>query len=407
MALNPMGKVPALRHGDTIVTEAAAICAYLADVFPRAELAPPPGSRERGPYYRWLFFAAGPVEAANTNKALGVAVPPERSAMVGYGTQERTLATLEDQLQRSEYIAGDRFTAADVYVGSHIGLGMTFGAIDKRPAFERYWALVGKRPAALRAREIDDIACSGAERPADGGSTRAGKRSIMRLKGKAALVTGAGQGFGFGIAEAFVREGARVACLDLKGDVAEAAAKRFGPSAMALQARRFKPQRCRARGERSDRRSRARRHRCQQRRHDAQKQAADGRRRRRSSTVFSPSTSNRSCSPPRPSFRICGLMAAASLSTSAQPRLCAPSGLDRLQRLERRRACDDEIDGGRASARQDPRLRASAGRRRDAAARDVPGRGHAGEARRLPRDSAARPLFDAAGHRRGGAVPGE
>jgi glutathione S-transferase len=156
LAINPMGKVPTLRHGETVVTEAAAICAYLADVFPEAGLAPPPGSRLRGPYYRWLFFAAGPIEAANTNKTLGVVVPPERAGMVGYGSHERALAALEDQLKRSEYIAGDRFTAADVYVGSHIGFGMMFGAIDKRPAFERYWALVGTRPAALRAREIDD-----------------------------------------------------------------------------------------------------------------------------------------------------------------------------------------------------------------------------------------------------------
>jgi glutathione S-transferase len=156
LTINPMGKVPALRHGETIVTEAAAICAYLADVFPAAGLAPLPGSRLRGPYYRWLFFAAGPLEAANTNKALGLVVPTERTAMVGYGSQERTLAALEHQLASSEYIAGDHFTAADVYVGSHVGLGMAFGAIDKHPAFERYWALVGTRPAALRAREIDD-----------------------------------------------------------------------------------------------------------------------------------------------------------------------------------------------------------------------------------------------------------
>jgi glutathione S-transferase len=156
LAINPMGKVPALRHGETIVTETAAICAYLADVFPDRSLAPPHGSRERGPYYRWLFFAAGPVEAANTNKALGVIVPQERKGMVGYGSQERTLDALEGALSRSEYIAGDRFTAADVYVGSHIGFGMAFGTIDKRPAFERYWTLVGARPAAMRAREIDD-----------------------------------------------------------------------------------------------------------------------------------------------------------------------------------------------------------------------------------------------------------
>ena len=156
LAINPMGKVPTLLHGETIVTEAAAICAYLAEVFPEAGLAPPTGSRLRGPYYRWLFFVAGPVEAANTNKALSVVVPAERAAMVGYGSQERALAALEEQLARSEYIAGDSFTAADVYVGSHIGFGMMFNAIDKRPAFERYWGLVSARPAAQRAREIDD-----------------------------------------------------------------------------------------------------------------------------------------------------------------------------------------------------------------------------------------------------------
>jgi glutathione S-transferase len=156
LAINPMGKVPALRHGETIVTEGAAICAYLADVFPEAGLAPLPGSRLRGPYYRWMFFAAGPIEAANTDKALGVAVRPEQSRMVGYGTREQSLAALEDQLDRSEYIAGDRFTAADVYVGSHVGWGMMFGTIDKRAAFERYWDLLSARPAAQRAREIDD-----------------------------------------------------------------------------------------------------------------------------------------------------------------------------------------------------------------------------------------------------------
>jgi len=156
LAINPMGKVPALRHGDTVVTEAAAICAYLADVFPEAGLAPPPGSQLRGPYYRWLFFAAGPIEAANTDKALGVTILPEQMRMVGYGAQEHVLAALEDRLERPEYIGGDRFTAADVYVGSHIGWGMAFGTIEKRPAFERYWRLLVARPAAQRAREIDD-----------------------------------------------------------------------------------------------------------------------------------------------------------------------------------------------------------------------------------------------------------
>src|SRR5271166_4125550 len=156
LALNPMGKVPAIRHGETVVTEAAAICAYLADVFPAAGLAPPSGSRERGPYYRWLFFGAGPVDAAVTDKALGFVVPADREGMVGYGNLERTLAALEGQLYRSEYIAGDRFTAADIFVGLQIGWGMAFRGIDKRPAFERYWSLLTARPAFIRAKKIDD-----------------------------------------------------------------------------------------------------------------------------------------------------------------------------------------------------------------------------------------------------------
>ena len=156
LAINPMGKVPALRHGETVITEAAAICLYLADAFPEAGLAPPPGSRERGPYYRWFFFGAGPLEAATTDKALGFEIPVEREGLVGYGNLERTLAAIEGALYRGDYIAGDHFTAADVYVGSHIGWGMAGGGIDKRPAFERYWAMLSARPAAIRAKAIDD-----------------------------------------------------------------------------------------------------------------------------------------------------------------------------------------------------------------------------------------------------------
>ncbi|QFU16534.1 glutathione S-transferase family protein [Microvirga thermotolerans] len=154
LAVNPMGKVPAIRHGDTVVTEAAAICAYLADAFPEAGLAPPPGNR--GSYYRWMFFAAGPLEAALSNKALGFEAPQERRGMVGYGSVEDAVNALEYAVSQSDYIAGDRFTAADVYVGSQIGWGMMFGTLEKRPAFERYWQRIAGRPAAIRAREIDD-----------------------------------------------------------------------------------------------------------------------------------------------------------------------------------------------------------------------------------------------------------
>ena len=155
LAINPMGKVPALRHGDAVVTETAAICAYLADAFPQAALAPPSGSKLRAPYYRWLFFTAGPVEAALTNKALGFEVPPDRERMMGYGNIAQTLDTLEAAVSR-DYLVGDSFTAADLYVGSHIGFGMMFGTLEKRPAFEKYWQRVSSRPACVRAKELDD-----------------------------------------------------------------------------------------------------------------------------------------------------------------------------------------------------------------------------------------------------------
>ena len=156
LAINPMGKVPALRHGDAVVTETAAICAYLADAFPQAGLAPAPGSRERAAYYRWLFFGAGPVESAVTNKAMGFQIPPERAAASGYGSLDAVLNALEGALSHGDYLAGNRFSAADLYVGSQLGWGMQFGTIEKRPAFERYASRINSRPAAVRAREIDD-----------------------------------------------------------------------------------------------------------------------------------------------------------------------------------------------------------------------------------------------------------
>jgi glutathione S-transferase len=158
LAINPMGKVPALRHGDTVVTETAAICAYLADAFPQAKLAPPPGDRSRAPYYRWMFFAAGPVEAAISNKALGFAVPPERERMMGYGTFAKVMDALDAAVARGNYLAGDNFSAADVYVGSAIGFGLMFGTIENRPAFVQYWQRLSTRPAFTRAKELDDAA---------------------------------------------------------------------------------------------------------------------------------------------------------------------------------------------------------------------------------------------------------
>ena len=158
LAVNPMGKVPAIKHGDTIVTEGAAICAYLADMFPDKGLAPAPTSRLRGSYYRWLFFAAGPVEAAVTGKALGLLAPEDKKGMAGYGSFEETMNALEQAVSHSPYLCGDQFTAADVYVGSQIGWGMMFGTIDRRPAFDDYFGRLQSRPAHLRAAELDDAA---------------------------------------------------------------------------------------------------------------------------------------------------------------------------------------------------------------------------------------------------------
>lgn len=156
LAINPMGKVPAIKHGDVVVTEAAAICAYLADAFPQAGLAPPSGDKLRGPYYRWLFYGAGPVEAMASNHALGFTPPADKAATIGYGSREAVLDTLERAVSGVEYLVGGRFSAADLYLGAQIGWGLQFGTIEKRPAFEAYTARILSRPAAARAREIDD-----------------------------------------------------------------------------------------------------------------------------------------------------------------------------------------------------------------------------------------------------------
>lgn len=154
LSLNPMGKVPTIVHNGTVVTECAAICAYLADVFPDAGLAP--SISERGAYYRWLIFGAGCLEAAIVDKALDVAISPDNESMVGYRNLTATLDTFEWQLKQAQYLTGDRFSAADVYVGSQLGWGIEFGTIDGRAAFEEYVKKLNDRPAAKRADGIDN-----------------------------------------------------------------------------------------------------------------------------------------------------------------------------------------------------------------------------------------------------------
>ena len=154
LAVNPMGKVPAIRHGGHVLTECAAICAYLADAFPDAGLGP--SADEKADYYRWLFYAAGPLEAAISNQAMGWQVPPERERMFGYGNFDKAIAAVDELFTLRDYVCGDRFTAADVYVGSQIMFPMQFGMLPERDSFLRYRDRLHQRPAYNRANEIDE-----------------------------------------------------------------------------------------------------------------------------------------------------------------------------------------------------------------------------------------------------------
>jgi glutathione S-transferase len=153
LAVNPMGKVPAIKHRGHIVTECAAICAYLADVFPEADLAP--REDEKADYYRWLFYAAGPAEAAITNRAQGWEVPADKERMFGYGNSNRVVAVLDELFSLRDYVCGDRFTAADVYVGSQIMFPLQFGMLPERDSFLRYRDRMQAREALKRANDID------------------------------------------------------------------------------------------------------------------------------------------------------------------------------------------------------------------------------------------------------------
>lgn len=153
LSVNPMGKVPAIVHDGKVVTECAAICAYLADAFPGAGLQPAQG--ERADYYRWMFFAAGPVEAAITNRHMKWEPTAEQEMMAGYGNYDHAVAALEGALAGRDYICGDRFTAADIYVGSQVDWGLQFGSLPTNSAFESYAARLREREAYRASKAID------------------------------------------------------------------------------------------------------------------------------------------------------------------------------------------------------------------------------------------------------------
>jgi glutathione S-transferase len=153
LAINPMGKLPTIVHRGTVVTETAAIIAYLADIFPQAGLAPPPGDSARGAYYRWLFFGAGCFEPALLDKMLQRPEPKSKAA-VGWGSYQEVVAALKTALTPGPYLLGEQFTAADVYVGSEISWAMMFGApgLKGDPVFDEYVARITARPAYTKAQ---------------------------------------------------------------------------------------------------------------------------------------------------------------------------------------------------------------------------------------------------------------
>lgn len=154
LAINPMGKVPALQHGGQTITETPAILAYLADAFPDTGLAPAPD--QRGAYYRWLFYGAACWEPAVFGKAMGFEPNEEQQAMVGFGSYQLVLDTVEKELQGKQFLAGNTFSMADIYIASQIGFALQFKSIEARPAFEEYFTRISDREAYRKAAQIDD-----------------------------------------------------------------------------------------------------------------------------------------------------------------------------------------------------------------------------------------------------------
>lgn len=153
-AINPMGKVPALRHGEAIITESAAICTYLADEFPAARLNIPVGDPRRGPYLKWLFFAPGCIEPAMMDHAYPRQEQPRRGTL-GYGDYDTVMDITAKAVARGPYLMGEPFTAADVVVGANLRWGLKFKLVPERTEFTDYVARLEARPALQRATALD------------------------------------------------------------------------------------------------------------------------------------------------------------------------------------------------------------------------------------------------------------
>ncbi len=153
LAVNPMGKVPAIRHGDALVTEQGAVFLYLADLFPQAGLAPPIGDPLRGPYLRWLFFYGSSFEPAVVDRAMKREPAPASTSP--YGDYETMLGTLTGQLEKGPYLLGERFSAADVLWGTALAWTTMFKLVPELPVIKAYIDRVAARPAVARARQKD------------------------------------------------------------------------------------------------------------------------------------------------------------------------------------------------------------------------------------------------------------
>lgn len=154
LELNPMGKIPTLVHHNQVVTECAAICAYCAELNPEKNLKP--SGQDLAAYYRWLFFTAGPLEHAIVNKSLGYIVPEEKQSTVGYGNFEQAVSCLESYLGRHDFICGDSFSAADVYVGSHVLWGLQFKTLPDLKHFLAYKERLIQRPGYQRCKKMNE-----------------------------------------------------------------------------------------------------------------------------------------------------------------------------------------------------------------------------------------------------------
>ena len=154
LAINPMGKVPALKHGDTVITEAAAICTYLADAFPDAKLNIPIGTPRRGVYLKWLFFGPSCIEPAVIDRA-APRKEPARRGMLGYGDFDTVMNVVAKAVEKGPWLMGEQFTAADVVIGANLRFGMMFKMIPERKEFSDYAARIAARPAAQHAEAKD------------------------------------------------------------------------------------------------------------------------------------------------------------------------------------------------------------------------------------------------------------